>query len=266
MVSLQKRILLVFILSSLLIFSCKQGKNDTNQSSATDSLAILAEKYPDSIRLQLAVQENIYTVGDTLMALQNLQLLSQKHPQQEVINNALSVIYLQQGDTSAALQSILQSLAINQNQPEIEFELAFLEACRKNKAALQIADRMINRYTERDIQAKGHFTKGIYYANMAQPALAIEAFDSAIIKNFTLIDAYIEKGILLFEIGEPSKTISTLSKAIALDKKNPDILFWMGKAYQQKKEFDQALLYFSETIKLDPTNKAAQQAIEDLKN
>jgi len=50
-----------------------------------------------------------------------------------------------------------------------------------------------------------------------------------------------------------------------LDKKNADILFWMGKAYQQKKEFDQALLYFSETIKVDPTNTAAQQAIDELK-
>jgi tetratricopeptide (TPR) repeat protein len=52
---------------------------------------------------------------------------------------------------------------------------------------------------------------------------------------------------------------------IALDKNNADILFWLGKAYQEKKEFDQALLYFSETIKIDPTNKAAQQAIEELK-
>jgi tetratricopeptide (TPR) repeat protein len=124
---------------------------------------------------------------------------------------------------------------------------------------------MINRYAERDIQAKGHFAKGIYFANVSQPKLAIQELDSSIIKNFTLIDAYIEKGILQLENGEASNTIATLLKAVALDKNNADILFWLGKAYQEKKEFNQALLYFSETIKIDPTNKAAQQAIEELK-
>lgn len=230
-----------------------------------DSLTDLAQKYPDSIKLQLAVQESIYNNGDTILAVENLKQLSQKHPENEDIHNALAVIYLQKQDTTEALNSLIKSLSNNQNQPDIEFELAFIEASRKNKTALQIADRMINRYTEKDIQAKGYFTKGIYFANIAQPVEAIKAFDSAIINNFTLIDAYIEKAILLLETGEPSKTIATLSKAVALDKNNADILFWLGKAHQQKKEYDQALLYFSETIKIDPTNKAAQQAIEEIK-
>lgn len=265
MFSLQKRILLAFILSSLLNFSCNQDINSANQSSITDSLTVLAKKYPDSIKLQMAVQESIYNNGDTIQALQNLEKLSEIHPQNEEVHNALAVIHLQRSDTSAALLSLMQSLSINQNQPEIEFELAFIEAARKNKAALLIADRIISRYTEPDIQAKGHFTKGIFYANMAQIDLAVPSFDSAIIKNFTLIDAYIEKAILLLESGEPTKTIATLSKAIALDKNNADLFFWMGKAYQQKKEYKQALLYFSETIKIDPTNKAAQTAIEEIK-
>ncbi len=268
MISLQKRILTSFILSTTLIFSCSEGKmsEETVQSNnPKDSLSLLANQYPDSIQLQIQLQEAIYSSGDTLQALKNLQQLIQKFPDNQELNNAVAVIQLQQEDTASAKAALLQSLANNQNQPNIEFELAFLEAASKNKTALEIADRMIARYAERDIQAKGHFAKGIYYANISQPKKAIQELDSAIIKNFTLIDAYIEKAILQLENNEASNTIATLSKAIALDKKNADILFWMGKAYQQKKEFDQALLYFSETIKVDPTNTAAQQAIDELK-
>jgi tetratricopeptide (TPR) repeat protein len=268
MISLQKRFIASFILCTTLIFSCSEGnisEESAQTSNPTDSLSELAKQYPDSIQLQILLQEAIYSGGDTLQALNNLQELIEKFPSYQELNNAVAVIHLQKGDTTSAIASLLQSLAANQNQPNIEFELAFLEAARKNRAALQIADRMIIRYTERDVQAKGHFAKGIYFANISQPKLAIQELDSAIIKNFTLIDAYIEKGILQLENGEASNTIATLSKAVALDKNNADILFWLGKAYQEKKEFDQALLYFSETIKIDPTNKAAQQAIEELK-
>lgn len=268
MFSLQKRILSIFILYTTIIFSCGERKinaNLTSKSSLTDSLLFLANRYPDSIQLQISLQETIYNNGDTIQALKNLQELIQKYPNSQELNNAIAVIHLQKRDTSSAIASLLQSLAINQNQPDIEFELAFLEAARKNKAALEFANRIITRYSERDIQAKGHFVKGIYFANISQSKQAIQELDSAIVKKFTLIDAYIEKGILELESNEASKTIKTLSKAIALDKKNADVLFWLGKAYQQKKEFDQALLYFSETIKLEPSNLAAQQAIDELK-
>ena len=67
------------------------------------------------------------------------------------------------------------------------------------------------------------------------------------------------------ETGEANLAIATLTKAIALDKQNADILFWLGKAYQQKKEYDQALLYFSETLKIDPKNIAAAHAIKEIK-
>lgn len=268
MISLQKRFLPLFILFVAINFSCGNEKNsekNASQTSKLDSLQELSEQYPDSIQLQLSLQEAIYIGGDTTKALDNLLLLLKKFPAQKGLHNALALIQLQKGDTVYAIQSLLNSLAIDQNQPDIEFELAFLEAAKKNKEALVIADRMINRYAEKDIQAKGHFSKGIYFANTSLPKRAIQEFDSAIIKNFTLVDAYVEKGILLLENGKINESIATLSKATALDKNNVDLFFWLGKAHQQKKEFSQALIYFNETLKLDPTNNSAKSAIEEIK-
>lgn len=269
MILLQKRFLSLFILSAALIFSCNEEKTLEKvvvPNNQKDSIQQLVKLYPDSIQLQLLLQEAIYMDGDTTLALANLLNLITKFPQNPDLQNSVSVIYLQKGDTTKAISSLLQSLAINQEQPEIEFELAFLQAAKKNNSALAIAERLIKRYDDGAIQAKGHFTRGIYFANLAMSNEAINEFDSAIIKNFTSVDAYIEKSILLLEIGKTNESISTLIKAIALDKKNPDILFWLGKAHQQKKEYDQALLYFSETLKLDPNNIVAEQAIKEIKN
>jgi tetratricopeptide (TPR) repeat protein len=268
MISLQKRFLSLFILSVVLIFSCNEEKTlekvvDSNRKK--DSLYQLVNQFPDSIQLQLTLQERIYKDGDTAQALSNLLNLITKFPQNPALQNAVSVIYLQKGDTTKAIESLLYSLSINQEQPEVEFELAFLQAAKKNITALDIAERLIKRYDDGAIQAKGHFTKGIYFANLAMPNEAINEFDSAIIKNFTSVDAYIEKGILLLEIGKVNESIATMTKAIALDKKNADILFWLGKAHKQKKEYEQALVYFSETLKLDPNNLAAEQAIKEIK-
>jgi tetratricopeptide (TPR) repeat protein len=267
MISLQKRFLPLFILFTALNFSCGNEKNSEKNTSLTnrlDSLSQLAEQYPDSIQVLLSLQEAIYIDGDTTKALVNLLSLIKKFPANKDLQNAVALIQLQKGDTTNAIKALLHSLATDQNQPDVEFELAFLEAAQKNENALIIADRMINRYTERDIQAKGHFSKGIYYANTSLPKQAIQEFDSAIIKNFTLVDAYVEKGILLLETGKINESIATLSKATALDKNNADILFWLGKAYQEKKEFNQALIYFSETLKLDPSNNSAKSAIEEI--
>lgn len=268
MFSLQKRLISLFILSSGLIFSCNQGKKIENSPKSNikiDSLNQLISKYPDSIQLQIALQEALYIKGDTSSALSNLLMLTKKFPKAEALHNAIGIIYLQKGDTLKATEAIIHSLSINQNQPDIEFELAFLQAAQKNKTALITANHIINRYKEKEIQAKGHYARGIYFANLALPKQAIMELDSAIIKHFTMVDAYVEKAILLLEGNNPSLAIETLDKAVALDKKNTDILYWLGKAYQQKKEYDKALLYFSETLNQDPSYAPAVEAIKEIK-
>ena len=253
------------ILPFLLLFSCNSKGDQENlktKFSSADSIEQLITKYPDSLELQIDLQEKIYSQGDTAIALKNLEALVQKHKNSTVLHNTLAFIQLQMGDTSNAVGSLVNSLAINQLQPEIEFELAFVEAARGNSRALAIADKMMAQYADKEIQAKAHFTKGIFFANKTMLREAIKEFDAAIINNFTSIDAYVEKGILHYELGEIDKCIDVLSKAAEIDKNNPDIFFWLGKGYKQINQEDQAILYFGETLKLDPNYIAAKTAIQ----
>ena len=255
------------LLSFFLLFSCNSKDDQENLKkgfSPADSLQQLISKYPDSLELQILLQEKNYSKGDTAIALKNLEALLKKYEKRSDLHNALAVIQLQMGDTNNAVGSLVNSLTINQLQPDIEFELSFIEAARGNSTALAIADKMMAQYADKEIQAKAHFTKGIYYANKTMFREAIKEFDAAIINNFTSIDAYVEKGILHYELGETGKSIDVLSKAAEIDKNNPDIFFWLGKCYKQRKQEDQALLYFGETLKLDPNYEAAKTAIQAL--
>ena len=257
----------LLLLSFLLLFACNSKGDQENLKKGyrpADSLQQLISTYPDSLELQILLQEKNYSKGDTAIALKNLEALLKKYEKRTNLHNAIAVIQLQTGDTNNAVGSLVNSLAINQLQPEIEFELAFIEAARGNSTALAIADKMMAQYADKEIQAKAHFTKGIYYANKTMLREAIKEFDAAIINNFTSIDAYVEKGILHYELGETGKSIDVLSKAAEIDKNNPDIFFWLGKGYEQMKQEDQALLYFGETLKLDPNYEAAKTAIQAL--
>lgn len=253
------------ILPFLLILACNRKGDQENlktKLSPTDSIEQLITQYPDSLELQIDLQEKIYSRGDTTIAFNNLVALIQKHKNSTALHNALATVQLQMGDTSSAVGSLVNSLAINQLQPEIEFELAFVEAARGNSTALAIADKMMAQYADKEIQAKAHFVKGIFFANKTMLREAIKEFDAAIINNFTSIDSYVEKGILHYELGEINKSIDVLSKAAEIDKNNPDLFFWLGKGYKQMNEDEQAILYFAETLKLDPNHTAAKTAIQ----
>lgn len=225
---------LFLILGSFTLFyaSCDGEKSDespTNKKDADSSLLLL-EKYPDSV---------------------------------ELINQTASNA-LQMGDTGRSIQLLSQSLGLKLDQPEVENQLGFLLAAIKSEQSLLIATRMT--HSEKNLDAaKGHYIKGLFYANTGNDKEAIKSFDSSIISNFTFTDAYIEKAISLYHSGEINKAMDALSKAMDLDSKNPDVYYWMGLCLEQKKETEKAAAFFQETLRLVPDHEGAINSLNNLK-
>ena len=219
-------------LLSFFYASCdgKKGNESPSKNKAADSSLLLLEKYPDSVEL----------INQT--ALNALQL----------------------GDTGKSIQLLSQSLGINLKQPEVENQLGFLLAAIKSEQALLIATRMTHSEKALDA-AKGHYIKGLFYANTGNDKEAIKSFDSSIITNFTFTDAYIEKAISLYHSGEIIKAIDALSKAMDLDSKNPDVYYWMGLCLEEKKEFEKAAAYYQETLRLAPDHQGAISSLNNFK-
>jgi tetratricopeptide (TPR) repeat protein len=226
--------LLFLVLGFFTLFytSCDGEKGNESQSNnkALDSISLLLEKYPDSVSL--------------------------------INQTAFSA--LQTGDTGKTIQLLSQSLGLKLDQPEVENQLGFLLAAIKSEQSLLIATRMTHSEKALDA-AKGHYIKGLFYANTGNDKEAIKSFDSSIITNFTFTDAYIEKAISLYHTGETSEAIDALSKALDLDSKNPDVFYWLGLCMEQKKEPEKAAAYYQETLRLAPDHEGAIRSLNNLK-
>ncbi len=217
---------------TLIYTSCdgKKGNQPQSNNKLVDSSTMLLEKYPDSV---------------------------------ELINQTANSA-LQMGDTGTSIQLLSQSLGLKLDQPEVENQLGFLLAAIKSEQSLLIATRMTHSDKALDA-AKGHYIKGLFYANTGNDKEAIRSFDSSIITNFTFTDAYIEKAISLYHTGEINKAIDALSKAMDLDSKNPDVYYWLGLCLEEKKEMDNAAAYYQETLRLAPDHQAAITSLNNLK-
>ena len=229
------RFLFHFLGLGLLSFfyaSCDGKKSNvpTSNSMAADSSLLLLEKYPDSVELI----------------------------------NLVANSKLQTGDTGKSIQLLSQSLGLKLEQPEVENQLGFLLVAIKSEQALLIATRMTHSEKALDA-AKGHYIKGLFYANTGNDIEAIKSFDSSIISNFTFTDAYIEKAISLYHSREINKAIDALSKAMDLDSKNPDVYYWLGLCLEEKKENEKAAAYFEETLRLAPDHEGAISSLNNLK-
>ncbi len=229
------RFLFHFLGIALLSFfyaSCdgKKGNESPSKNKAADSSLLLLEKYPDSVELI----------------------------------NLVAINKLQMGDTGKSIQLLSQSLGIHLEQPEVENQLGFLLAAIKSEQALLIATRMTHSEKALDA-AKGHYIKGLFYANTGNDKEAIKSFDSSIITNFTFTDAYIEKAISLHHLREINKAIDALSKAMDLDRKNPDVYYWLGLCLEEKKENEKATAFFEETLRLAPDHEGAISSLNNLK-
>lgn len=229
------RFLFYFLLLGLfgsLFSSCEGKKNNESISNnkAVDSSLLLLEKYPDSVELI----------------------------------NQISASALELGDTARSIQLLSQSLGLKLDQPEVENQLGFLLAAIKSEQSLLIATRMTQ--SEKALHAaKGHYIKGLFYANTGNDREAIKSFDSSIISNFTFTDAYIEKAISLYHTGEINMAIDALSKAMDLDSKNPDVYYWLGLCMEEKKETEKALAFYQETLRLAPDHEGANTSLNNLK-
>jgi tetratricopeptide (TPR) repeat protein len=214
-------------------FASCDGKKSTEKLSTknvSDSSLLLLERYPDSVELI----------------------------------NPIAFSALELGDTARSIQLLSQSLGLKLDQPEIENQLGFLLAAIKSEQSLLIATRMTHSEKALDA-ARGHYIKGLFYANTANDKEAIKSFDSSIISNFTFTDAYIEKAISLYHSGEINRAIDALSKAMDLDSKNPDVYYWLGLCLEQKKETEKAAAYYQEALRLSPDHEGAIKSLNNLK-
>ena len=269
--------LLVFLALLTILFACNNGTGITNEQQTQDSLQRLLQSYRDSLKkhptdtlikynLVLTLQE-AGRYREAVNVLDSMNIPMGDSTQMKVYVSYLfkrSELLVLAGDTLNAIKS-LEFFVIPGELTEAGKQLAFLYAETKNPKAITICDSM-NKYDESKRDPEPDYFKGVYYSNLGDDAKALEQFNSCIKKDYTFLDAYMEKGNILYKQSKFKDAIEVYDMAIKVSNSFADAHFWKGKCQEALGQKKEAKISYQRAYAFDKTLKEAKEAAERINN
>jgi tetratricopeptide (TPR) repeat protein len=109
------------------------------------------------------------------------------------------------------------------------------------------------------------YMKGVYYAETKQYDKAEAQFDECIRRDWKMTDAYIEKGILLFDQKKYTEALKIFNLASTVSNTNADAYFWMARSYEAIGKKNEAIRNYERAISLDRNFGEAWEGLQRLK-
>lgn len=107
-----------------------------------------------------------------------------------------------------------------------------------------------------ETNAKGYFIKGMCYKESGDTARAISSFQTACEQDNNFYDAYVETGRMLALKKNPL-CIQYFNNALKLDPKSVEVVYMVGKFYQDTQKYAQAVEAYNKLLQMDDKNKNA---------
>ena len=173
------------------------------------------------------------------------------------------VLLIKIKDTPAAIQAMERSYQlrpINYNG----LVLASLYAATLNPKALTICDELLAKDTSGIINDV-LYLKGSYYSDTKQYDKARALFDECIRRDWKFADAYIEKGIVMYDQKKYDSALDVFVMAATVAHTNPDAYYWMARTFEVMGKQEQALLNYKRAVAIDTSFAEAKAGIRRLK-
>jgi tetratricopeptide (TPR) repeat protein len=259
--------LFVAILSVCL--SCGGGKDSPAQAvdASPDSLAMLrrlVDKYPDSLEARAFLSQWLERNQGNDSALRPILQGIALDSNQPFLYNRKAILMLAGGDTATAIRDLLRSLNLEPEQTDVHLELGFLYAAQKNKNALVVADFLLSQAEEPLLKSQARYMKGIYFTNAGMKSEALSMFNEVIINDYTFLDAYLEKGILLYNEKKYADAFKTFDKAITVSNTHAESYLWAAKCLEAMGRKAEALDYYKKTVGFNAGLKEAEEGVARL--
>jgi len=236
---------------------------NAEQREWLDKLSEQVKQNPDSASIRMRLINSLDSVSMYKEAIAQTDSLIKR----DSANNGLwyTKAQLQESnkDTSAALQSYRRALSI---YPSIDAQLSYanLLAETKNGEALLVCKNIQKLGLGRETDAYSSFIAGVYFARTGNTKQAIQLFDKAINDNYTLMEAYMEKGFIYYESKNYQQALKTFETAITINNTYADAYYWKAKSLEVMGNKTEALLNYKRSLGLDKTLKEAREAIDRL--
>lgn len=261
----------VLISAVCLICACNTGnssadKTDTDKNttpSLTESMQKQLQLFPDSAGLRLQYALMLDSMAMYKDALAQVDTLIKKDSANNKLWFTRGQIAEDAQDTLLALKSYAVAARIYES-PDALLALANLYAEQKNDRAILICSRVKALSLGREFDAHCAFITGVYYARSHKGNEALKYFDECIAANYTYMEAYIEKGLVYFDMQQYDKALQIFQFASTVNNLYADAYYYQGRCYEMMNKKDSAVLRFKQSLQLDPTLDEAKQKLQNL--
>lgn len=219
---------------------------------------------PKSIFLKLNLAGAYDAVGKTNEALATCDAILQQEQGQVSAWLLKSDLLLKKNDTSGAIIALEKAYAIMPLNREISNKLAYQYAEAKNNKAILLADSLIATDSLK-LFAEPFYVKGLYYSNTGDKIKAIQLFDETIKRDHRYLNAYIEKGKVLFDQKKTAEALKTFGLANTITPSFPDAWYWIGRCQEVLGNKAEAKENYEKAYELDISFIEAKEAAEKIK-
>lgn len=235
--------------------------------SLKDAAGFLTEavkELPQSIllRINLILAYDGQDKTDEALKVANEVLSNQ--PDEVNILEMKSELLMKKKDSAAALTAMEKAHSLAPHNRELGYKLMYQYAESKNPKTITLADSLI-RADSLGLYSEPYYVKGIYYSNINDNAKALAAFNETIRQDYNYLNAYIEKGKILFDQKKTAEAFKTFQLANTIDPAFPDAWYWMAMCQEVSGQKEDAKLNYQKAYSLDKSFTQAKEAADRIK-
>jgi tetratricopeptide (TPR) repeat protein len=221
------------------------------------------KEMPNSLFLPISLARSYDALNKTDEALKVCDAILEKEPTQVNALLLQSELLEKKGDTTGMIASLEKAYGLIPFNRGITNKLAYQYAETKNAKALVLADSLISKDSLK-IHAEPYYIKGLYYSNINEKARAIQLFNTTIKTDHRYLNAYIEKGKILFDQEKMGDALKTFQLANTITPSFPDAWYWIGRCQEILGDKVRAKENYEKAYELDNTFTEAKEAAQKI--
>ena len=168
---------------------------------------------PQSIPLHIDLIQAYADDQKTDEALATCDKVLQQHPDQVAVLMMKSDLLEQKNDTTGSIHTLEQAYRLAPSNEDLCYNLAFKFAQSKNPKVLTLCDSLLQHDTIEKKPSHG-ILRVFITAISIEKAKALEYFNKAIQFDYSFLDAYMDKGQVLYDEKKYAEAISVFQLAL----------------------------------------------------
>jgi tetratricopeptide (TPR) repeat protein len=229
-------------------------------------LGQLSNSYPNNLLVRERLAYCLEQTNQFNEAIKQYDFILSKDDSDFVTMATKGYALQQIGNDNEAMKWLEKSYNLVPNKT-IGNELAIMFAEAKNSKTIALCDELIKAdnldSSKKTVQPI--YTKGRYYKNIGNNALAMQYFEQCIKEDYTFPYSYLDKSILLYEQKNYEEALRVLILTKQIANQNSEVYYRTGRCLEALGQKEAAIQEYESAIALDKDYKVAIEALEEIK-